>query len=38
LPAALAQVRQEAGTLLDAQVVDACLRVFGERGFSFEKG
>jgi PAS domain S-box-containing protein len=37
LPAALAQVRQEAGTLLDAQVVDACLRVFGERGFSFEK-
>lgn len=38
LDAALAQVRQEAGTLLDAQVVDACMRVFGERGFLFDKG
>jgi PAS domain S-box-containing protein len=37
IAAALVQVRQEAGTLLDAQVVEACLRVFGERGFSFEK-
>jgi putative nucleotidyltransferase with HDIG domain len=37
LAVALAQVRQEAGTLLDVQVVDACERVFGERGFVFEK-
>ena len=37
LAAALAQVRQEAGTLLDAQVVQACERVFAERGFIFEK-
>ncbi len=37
LEATLAQVRQEAGTLLDVQVVDACARVFGERGFVFEK-
>jgi putative nucleotidyltransferase with HDIG domain len=37
LAAALAQVRQEAGTLLDAQVVQACECVFAERGFIFEK-
>jgi HD-GYP domain-containing protein (c-di-GMP phosphodiesterase class II) len=37
LDAALAQVRQEAGTKLDAQVVDACERVFREQGFSFAK-
>jgi PAS domain S-box-containing protein len=37
LPAALAQARQDAGTLLDAQVVQACERVFGQRGFIFEK-
>jgi len=37
LDAALAQVRQEAGTRLDAQVVDACERVFREEGFAFEK-
>ena len=37
LDAALAQVRQEAGTKLDAQVVDACEHVFREQGFSFAK-
>ena len=37
LDAALAQIRQEAGTKLDAQVVGACERVFRERGFSFAK-
>jgi PAS domain S-box-containing protein/putative nucleotidyltransferase with HDIG domain len=37
LDAALAQIRQEAGTKLDAQVVDACERVFHEQGFAFSK-
>jgi len=37
LDSALAQVRQEAGTKLDTQVVDACERVFHEQGFSFSK-
>ncbi len=37
LAAALAQVRQEAGTRLDPQVVDACERVFREQGFTFSK-
>jgi putative nucleotidyltransferase with HDIG domain len=37
LEAALAQIRVEAGTKLDARVVDACERVFRERGFSFSK-
>ena len=37
LDAALAQIRQEAGTKLDANVVDACERVFREQGFSFSK-
>jgi HD-GYP domain-containing protein (c-di-GMP phosphodiesterase class II) len=34
LEAALAQIRQDAGTKLDAQVVDACERVF-RQGFRF---
>jgi PAS domain S-box-containing protein len=34
---ALAQIRQEAGTKLDAQVVDACERVIREQGFTFGK-
>ena len=37
LDAALAEIRQEAGTKLDAQVVDACERVFREQGFAFTK-
>jgi len=37
LDAALAQIRQEAGTQLDPQVVDACERVFHEDGFAFPK-
>ncbi|OIQ68517.1 cyclic di-GMP phosphodiesterase response regulator RpfG [mine drainage metagenome] len=37
LDAALMQIRQEAGTKLDVQVVDACERLFREQGFSFEK-
>ena len=36
LDAALAQVRQDAGVRLDAHVVAACERVFGERDFSFD--
>jgi PAS domain S-box-containing protein/putative nucleotidyltransferase with HDIG domain len=36
LDAALVQVRQDAGVRLDVQVVAACERVFGERGFSFD--
>jgi PAS domain S-box-containing protein/putative nucleotidyltransferase with HDIG domain len=35
IDAALAQVRREAGTTLDPQVVDACERVFREQAFSF---
>jgi len=35
LDAALAQIRQDAGTKLDPQVVDACERVFREQGFAF---
>lgn len=35
--AALAQIRQEAGTKLDPQVVDACGRAFREQGFSLAK-
>ncbi len=37
LDAALTQIRQEAGTKLDPQVVDACERVFREQGFAFTK-
>jgi len=37
IDAALAQIKQEVGTKLDAQVVDACERVFREQGFSFSK-
>lgn len=37
LDAALAQIRQEAGTKLDPQVVDACGRAFREQGFSLAK-
>jgi len=37
LDTALAEIRQEAGTKLDLQVVDACERVFRERGFAFSK-
>jgi len=35
LDAALAQLRKDAGTKLDAQVVDACELLFREQGFSF---
>jgi GAF domain-containing protein len=37
LDAALAQIKQEAGTKLDAQVVDACERLFRADGFSLAK-
>ena len=37
LDAALAQIRREAGTRLDTQVVDACERVFHQQGFAFGK-
>jgi len=37
LDAALAQIRKDAGTKLDVQVVDACERVFREQGFAFAK-
>jgi PAS domain S-box-containing protein len=37
LDAALAQISEDAGTKLDPQAVDACKRVFRERGFSFAK-
>ena len=37
LDAALAQAKQEAGTKLDPQVVDACERLFREQGFAFAK-
>ncbi len=32
---ALAEVRQKRGILYDPQVVDACLRLFTEKGFRF---
>ena len=35
IDAALKEIRQERGVLYDADVVDACLRVFRERGFTF---
>jgi putative nucleotidyltransferase with HDIG domain len=37
IDAALAQIRREAGTRLDAQVVETCERVFREQGFAFSK-
>jgi len=37
LDAALAEIENNKGTLYDADVVDACLRVFREKGFQFEK-
>jgi PAS domain S-box-containing protein/putative nucleotidyltransferase with HDIG domain len=36
LEAGLEEIRQQRGTLYDADMVDACLRVLRERGFSFE--
>jgi HD-GYP domain-containing protein (c-di-GMP phosphodiesterase class II) len=37
IDAALVQMRKEAGTKLDAQVVDACELLFREQGFAFSK-
>jgi len=36
LNAALAEIESNKGTLYDADVVDACLRLFREKGFQFE--
>jgi PAS domain S-box-containing protein len=35
IDAALAEIKQHRGTLYDAQVVDACLKLFTEKGFAF---
>ena len=35
LEAALAEIAAHRGTLYEAAMVDACLRVFHERGFAF---
>ena len=35
IDAALAEIKQHRGTLYDAQVVDACLKLFAEKGFAF---
>lgn len=35
LPAALEEIRQLKGKELDAEVVDACLRLFNEKGYQF---
>jgi putative nucleotidyltransferase with HDIG domain len=32
---ALEEIRQKAGLLYDPEVVDVCLKLFGEKGFSF---
>jgi PAS domain S-box-containing protein/putative nucleotidyltransferase with HDIG domain len=37
LAAALGEIEHDRGTLLDAEVVDACIRLFRERRFSFGK-
>jgi HD-GYP domain-containing protein (c-di-GMP phosphodiesterase class II) len=34
---ALEEILHNKGTLYDSEVVDACLRVFYEKGFTFEK-
>jgi HD-GYP domain-containing protein (c-di-GMP phosphodiesterase class II) len=36
LKAALAEIENNRGTLYDADVADACLRLFRERGFQLE--
>jgi HD-GYP domain-containing protein (c-di-GMP phosphodiesterase class II) len=36
IEAGLEEVRKHRGSLYDAEVVDACLRVYQEGGFSFE--
>jgi len=37
LNAALAEIENNKGTLYDADAVEACLRIFREKGFQFEK-
>lgn len=37
LEAALGEISNHTGTLYDPIVVDACVRVFGERGFNFDR-
>jgi PAS domain S-box-containing protein/putative nucleotidyltransferase with HDIG domain len=37
IEAGLEEVQRHRGTLYDAEVVDACMRVFRERGFTFEE-
>jgi HD-GYP domain-containing protein (c-di-GMP phosphodiesterase class II) len=37
LDAALAEIENNKGTLYDAVAVDACLRLFREKGFQFEE-
>jgi HD-GYP domain-containing protein (c-di-GMP phosphodiesterase class II) len=36
IDAALEEIKKNKGTLYDTQVVEACLRLFRENGFSFE--
>jgi len=36
LPAALDEITRRRGTLFAPDVVDACVRVFNERGFQFD--
>ena len=36
IPAALGEIEKNKGVLYDNEVVDACLRLFTERGFTFE--
>lgn len=36
LPAVLAEIERQRGRQLDAEIVDACLLLFREKGFSFE--
>lgn len=35
IEAALAEIESEKGRLYDSEVVDACLRVFREHGYTF---
>jgi HD-GYP domain-containing protein (c-di-GMP phosphodiesterase class II) len=35
LKAALQEIKKQRGVLFDAQVVDACLKLFGEKKFKF---
>lgn len=37
LEAALAEIESNKGTLYDADAVDACLRLFREKGFKLER-